>query len=30
MFIAARHPTILRENTSTMKHTYTVPAQVAT
>jgi hypothetical protein len=27
---ANRHPTIMRENASTMKHTYATPAQVGT
>ncbi len=27
---ATRHPTIMRENASMMKHTYATPAQVAT
>ena len=30
MFEATRQPTIVRENTSTMKHTYAIPDLVGT
>ena len=30
MFDATRQPTIIRENASTMKHTYAIPDQVGT
>ena len=30
MFDATRHPTIIRENASTMKHTYAIPERVGT
>ena len=30
MFAATLQPTIVRENTSTMKHTYAIPAHVDT
>jgi len=30
MFAATRHPTIRRENASTMKHTYAIPDRVGT
>jgi hypothetical protein len=30
VFAATRHPTILRENASTMKHTYAIPDRVGT
>ena len=30
MFEATRHPTMVRENTSMMKHTYAIPDHVGT